>query len=118
MKFVKYVLFDSIVAVLYIADDYENGPFMVQFQSNETVKTVSVATVQDDLFERNEIFDVTLQVQDEYQQLGIDIDSKTSTIKVTLNNDDGMILCIVYHYIVLVYIRIEYQLCGTTVLCI
>ena len=79
--------------VLTVADDYENGPFMVQFNSNETVKTINVVIIQDALFEQNEIFEVTLQVQDEYQQLGIDIDSKMSTIRVTINNDDGMSVC-------------------------
>lgn len=79
-----------------LADDYKNESFMMQFESNETVKTVNVATMQDTLFERNEIFEVTLQIQNEYQQLGIDIDAKASTLTVTIIDDDGMSVCCIF----------------------
>jgi len=72
---------------------------MVQFESNETVKTVNVATLQDTLFERNETFEVSLQVQNEYKQLGIDNDPETSTLRVTIIDDDGMSVCYMLLYV-------------------
>ena len=48
-------------------------------------------TKDDDVFEPNENFAIFLQVLDDYQQLGVDIDSDNNEAIITIINDDGKI---------------------------
>ena len=83
---VYYILYAS-----YIADDFRDEPLEVYFKSTETLKTLFVKTTEDDVFEPNENFAIFLQVLDDYQRLGVDIDSDNNEAIITIINDDGKI---------------------------
>ena len=78
------------------ANDYVNGPFQVYFESNETLKTLSLATIQDDMFEPDETFLLMLQVPDEFARLGVSIDSINGNATIRIINDDSKLLLRVY----------------------
>ena len=59
------------------------------FESNETLKTLSVATIQDSMFEPNETFLLILKVLDEFEHLGISIDPVNGNTTVRIVNDDS-----------------------------
>ena len=62
------------------------------FESNETVKTLSLATIQDNVFEPDETFLLILQVLDEFEDLGISIDSVNGNTTIRIINDDSKLL--------------------------
>ena len=74
------------------ANEYVNGPFQVYFEPNETLKTLSLATIQDDTFEPDETFLLILQVPDEFEHIGISIDSLNGNATVRIINDDSKLL--------------------------
>jgi len=88
LKFV--IICISFKFVCFIADDFEDEPLKVYFRSTDTSKQVFLKTKEDDVFEPNENFSIFLQVLDEYQQLGVEIDLNKKAI-ITIINDDGKI---------------------------
>lgn len=70
-----------------LADDYDNGLILVYFEPSEVSHNLTLATIQDLIFEPKESFELLLKVHDEYQHL--EIHTTNDIVRVNIDNDDG-----------------------------
>ena len=60
---------------------------MVYFESTEVSQNLTLATIQDLIFEPKERFELLLKIHDEYQHL--EIHTANDKVMVNIANDDG-----------------------------
>lgn len=106
-----------LLCFIALADDYDNGPFVIYFEPTEVSQNLTFATMQDLIFEPKESFELLLKIHDEYQHL--EIHTANDNVQVNIANDDSKLLTSIIQYVIVMsYLyRIEHQFYRTTLYC-